>query len=44
MSVQALEPASQRSGGNTAPGSVQKTCVCGTWGYGLMVNLAVLGS
>lgn len=37
MGVQALEPASQISGGNAVPGSVKKTCGCG-----FVLNLMVL--
>uniref|UniRef100_A0A8C3Q5B2 Uncharacterized protein n=1 Tax=Geospiza parvula TaxID=87175 RepID=A0A8C3Q5B2_GEOPR len=42
---QALVQAGQGSAGVTIPGSVQKMCecVCGSWGQGLLVALAVLG-
>lgn len=33
--------AAQESGGITVPGNVDNTCECGTWGHGLVVNLAV---
>jgi len=33
--VKALEQAAMGSGGVTIPGGAQKTCICGTSGYGL---------
>jgi len=42
LSGQALEQADQGGGGVTIPGGVQKTCRCGTSGYGL-VDMVVLG-
>lgn len=42
--VQALEQAAQCSGGVPNPGGIEKPCRCGTWGRGLEVALAVLGS
>jgi len=39
---QALEQASQASGGVTIPGAVQKTCKCGTSAHGL-AGMVVLG-
>jgi len=39
---QALKQAAQESGGVTIPGGVQKTCRCGTSGYGL-AGMMVLG-
>lgn len=38
----ALEQTAQRCGGISIPGTVQKAYGCGTWGYVLMVNTAVL--
>ena len=37
-----LEQAAWGSGGVTIPGGVQKTCICGTLGYGL-VGMVVMG-
>ena len=42
MVGQSLEQAARWGGGVTIPGGVQKTCRCGTSGYGL-VGMVVLG-
>lgn len=35
--------AALRRHGTIIPGNVRKMCSCGTWGHGLVVNMAVLG-
>lgn len=42
MGCKALEPAAQRSGGVTILAIVKKSCRCGTWGNGLMVNMVLV--
>lgn len=39
---QVFEYAAQGYGGIAVPGGVQRSCECGTQGYGLVVNIVVL--